>query len=46
MAMLAIKDIALFYLEGNIHAKVTERRNKTKYVLDFSQFNAYDRICS
>ena len=33
--MLDIKVIALFYLEGYSHAKVTERRNKTKYVLDF-----------
>lgn len=33
--MLDIKDIALFYFEDNIHAKVTERRNRTKYVLDF-----------
>ena len=33
--MLAIKDIALSYLKGYIYAKVTERRNKTKYILEF-----------
>ena len=32
---VTIKVIALFYFEGNIHAKVTGRRNKTKYVLEF-----------
>ena len=33
--MLAIKDIAVSYLEGYIYAKVAERRNKTKYILEF-----------
>ena len=33
--MLQIKDIAFAYLEGYIHAKIKERRNKTKYVLVF-----------